>query len=269
MSFVNIRDKTYKVKKNLLNLRNKRITSFDEISGLNNLPFLTQMDLSNNNITEIKGLDNFPNLVHLDLSNNAITDIKGLQNLPNLVFLDLSGNNITQITGLENLKRLRILKLNRNVIREITGLDSLKDLMTLFLEQNQINEITGLENIHKLNAIYLNGNYISDIKGVEHLRNLKRLDIGKVGEIPREQIKEVQKAGVFTKDQRYYESKALRIFIWLLISAIVCDLIISAIIVAGFQWGIQAFWPMFGTLLIPFLIGVPIIYCIAKEEDWR
>ena len=268
MSFVNIRDKTYNVKKNTLNLRNKRITSLDEISGLNNLSYLAQLDLSNNNITEIKGLDNFPNLIHLDLSNNAIIDIKGLQNLPNLVFLDLSGNNITQITGLENLKRLRILKLNRNVIREITGLDSLKDLMTLFLEQNQINEITGLDNIHKLNAIYLKGNYISEIKGVEHLRNLKRLDLGKRGKILREQIREVQKKGVFTKDQRYYESRAFRIFISLLIASIVCDLILSAIIVAGLQWEIQAFGSLFGTLLIPFLIGVPIIYCIVKEEYW-
>lgn len=246
MSFVTVKGKTFKVKKNTLSLRKKRINNIDEIIGLNTLPFLTNIDLSNNNITEIKGFEN----------------------LPNLVFLDLSGNNINQIKGLENLRRLRILKLSRNAIREITGLDSLNDLMTLFLAHNQITEIKGLENLHKLNAIYLNGNYISEVKGVEHLRNLKRLDIGKAGKIPHEQIKKVQKKGVFTKDQRYYETRAFRILIWLLIASFVSDLIVSALIVAAAQWGIQAYWPMFGILLIPFLIGVPIIYCIIKEEYW-
>lgn len=248
MSYVTFREKAYKVKRNSLILRNKGITSIDEIVGLQNLQYL----------------------VHLDLSNNNITEIEGLQNLTNLVHLDLSGNYITEIKGLENLRRLRILKLSRNQITEIKGLDTLKDLLSLFLDNNQISELKGLENIHKLNALYLANNYITDIKGIEHLRNLKRFDIGARARaaIPKEQIQRVQKAGTFTKDQRYFEKRGLLILGIYFTVVAVSDFIITSLIVSGFQMGLQAYWPMFGVLFLVLMIGIPILYCIAKEYSY-
>ena len=264
MSLVNFRGRAYRVKKNILTLRNKGINSIDEIEGLQNIPYLASLDLSNNNIREIKALENLPGLVSLNLSGNGITEIKGLANLSNLSSLDLSRNGITEIKGLDTLKKLRFLNLNINNIAEIKGLDNLPDLMVLNLEKNTIREIKGLENVRKLNALYLTNNFITEVKGIQHLRNLKRFDIGRVPKVPRDQMKQVQRAGIQTKDQRYFEKRTQWQIFGYFIAVIITDLILSASLVAGFQMSADALLPAFGLLFFPCMILVPFLYCFGK-----
>ena len=52
MSLVNFRGRAYRVKKNILTLRNKGINSIDEIEGLQNIPYLASLDLSRFSIFE-------------------------------------------------------------------------------------------------------------------------------------------------------------------------------------------------------------------------
>lgn len=264
MSLVTFRGRAYRVKKNILILRNKGINSIDEIEGLQNLPYLASLDLSNNNIREIKALENLPSLVTLNLSRNGITEIKGLENLSNLNSLDLSINGITEIKGLDTLKKLRFLNLSFNNIAEIKGLYNITELMVLNLEGNTIREIKGLENVHKLNALYLGNNLITKVKGIEHLRNLKRFDIGRVSKVPRDQMKQVQRAGIQTKDQRYFEKRTQWQIIGYFIAVIITDLILSASLVAGFQLSADALLPAFGVWFFPCMILVPFLYCFGK-----
>ena len=242
MSFVTLRDKQYKVKKNTLSLINRGIESIDEIVGLENLP----------------------NLVNLNLSNNNISEINGLENLSNLFDLDLSGNAITEIKGLDNQGKLRFLKLNKNKISEIKGLDSLTDLMVLNLESNLIGEIKGLDNLSKINALYLANNNITEVKNIEHLRNLKRFDLGTTTKISREQVKQVQKAGIHTEDQRYWQKKTMWKIIGFFIAVAIGDLILSVSIVVGAQWDAGAFLPLYGGLFFPCMILGPFLYCAAR-----
>ena len=264
MSLVTFRGRAYRIKKNVLILRNKGINSIDEIEGLQNIPYLASLDLSNNNIREIKALENLPGLVTLNLSGNGITEIKGLENLSNLSSLDLSRNGITEIKGLDALKKLRFLNLNFNNIAEVKGLDNLSELMVLNLEKNTIREIKGLENVRKLNALYLANNFITEVKGIQHLRNLKRFDIGRVSRVPRNQMKQVQRAGIQTKDQHYFEKRIGWQIFGYFIAVIITDLILSASLVAGFQLGADVLLPAFGLWFFPCMILLPFLYCAGK-----
>ena len=71
-----------------------------------------------NRIVEIKGLDNLPNLTVLDLSYNNIKKIENLDKLPKLKKLYLLSNKIKKIENLE-FAELDMLELGSNKIREI------------------------------------------------------------------------------------------------------------------------------------------------------
>ena len=264
IQYVNLRGKSYRIRRNGLVLRNKGINSIDEIEGLNNLPYLATLDLSNNNITEIRGLQNLPNLIQLNLSYNNISEIKGLENLSNLVYLDLSRNNIVEIKGLENLHRLITLNLSYNNIAELKGLDSLSNLLTLNLERNLIREIKGLEHLSRLNAIYLANNYIAEVKGIEHLRNLKRLDLGKRPHLSKQKAQAIKRSGVLLKEQHYHNKKIITYLIAYFIIVLFVDLLISFALVNGFKMGGEAFLPMFGAWFVPSMILAPFCYVFGR-----
>ena len=72
---------------------------------------ITELAFANPHPTTIEnlvGIQNVPNLTVLDLSNNAITDITPLSSLKNLTELLLTGNSITNISALSGLTSLTI-----------------------------------------------------------------------------------------------------------------------------------------------------------------
>ncbi|MGB7895124.1 MAG: leucine-rich repeat domain-containing protein, partial [Microcoleus sp.] len=86
---------------------------------------MTQMDLSDNQITDISFLGSLTNLTTLELSYNKITEISSLGSLTNLTTLNLSYNKITEISFLGSLTNLTTLNLSFNKITEISFLGSL------------------------------------------------------------------------------------------------------------------------------------------------
>lgn len=241
MSFVIIRDKPYKVKKGKLTLKNKGITSISEIKGLENLPALKELNLSNNHISEISGLDHLENLYNLNLSNNEITEIKGLNNLRNLMFL----------------------RLDFNSIQEIKGLDSLKRLMTLYLNGNKINEIEGLDNLNNLNALYLAGNNITEVKGIENLHNLKRFDIGVASKLPKEEVKKLKKINIRTKDEGYFGKRFAKRFMWYCIGVTIASFIIASSICVICELPTTDFLPMFGFFFMILFLFSPLLLALG------
>ena len=242
MDFVTFRDKTYKVKKGTLSLKNKGISSITEIKGLENFSALKQLNLSNNNISEISGLDHMENLYNLDLSNN----------------------NISEIKGLDNLRNLRFLRLSNNVIKEIKGLESQKSLMTLYLNGNKIEEIKGLDNTTNLNALYLAGNNITEVKGIENLHNLKRFDIGATSKLSKEQVQKLKKGGIHTKDQNYFGKRLGKQFMWYCIGITIASIIFSISYTVITEAPPIDFWPAFGTVFVLLFIFSPVLYCVGK-----
>jgi internalin A len=138
---------------------------------------LTELSLSENQISDIKPLSNLTNLTSLSLWKNQISDIKPLSNLTNLTSLSLWKNQISDIKPLSNLTKLTSLNLSENQISDIKPLSNLTKLTSLFLVGNQISDIKPLSNLTNLTSLNLGGNQISDIKPLSNLTNLTYLSL--------------------------------------------------------------------------------------------
>lgn len=174
--------------------------NIDDINGVENFIYLTNLNLENNNIESITPLANLPSLVMLALSGNLITDISSISGLTSLNELWLPFNNISDITPLAALTTLNILYLRSNFIVDITSLTALKNLTELslsfndisaipsfaentslellYLTGNEITDITPLSAFPKLKTLYVNGNLISTISTLSDLKSLETLSLG-------------------------------------------------------------------------------------------
>ena len=94
-------------------------------SELLNMPWLTHLYATSNEITEITNLEKCSKLKVLYLSYNKIESIPSFESLLLLEKLYLDNNSIKRINGLENLKKLQLLDLSGNPIYWVKGLKNL------------------------------------------------------------------------------------------------------------------------------------------------
>ncbi|MEG4069690.1 leucine-rich repeat domain-containing protein [Microcoleus sp. Pol11C2] len=153
-----------------------------DITPLQSLTNLTCLNLRDNQRSDITPLQSLTNLTELGLGDNQISDITPLQSLTNLTELDLGDNQISDITPLQSLTNLTCLNLGDNQISDITPLQSLTNLTKLYLYSNQISDITPLQSLTNLTCLYLYSNQISDITPLQSLTNLIYLNVNFIAE---------------------------------------------------------------------------------------
>lgn len=159
---------------------------------------VTELNLSNSNISDISELKYFVSLKKLYLSKNEIVDVTPLSALKCLSRLELddnkinintisslynnedfnlnlSGNNITDISALRNLTNLSILSLKKNNITNINPIANLTNLKSLDINENQISDISPLANLKKLKILKINKNIIEDLSPLTSLIKLEDL----------------------------------------------------------------------------------------------
>ncbi|EBF5184245.1 leucine-rich repeat domain-containing protein [Listeria monocytogenes] len=158
----------------ILMANNKHVTT---LNGLENLRNLTDLYLSDNQISDLTPLISLRRLRNLDFSNNQISDISSLIGLRNLDMLRLSNNQINDISPLEQLRRLSILDLSNNKLDEVTSLIQLGNLESLYLSNNQIMDVSLLSALEKLEILNLSDNKIVDISFLANLKNLGSLNL--------------------------------------------------------------------------------------------
>ncbi|XP_029346416.1 leucine-rich repeats and immunoglobulin-like domains protein 3 isoform X11 [Acyrthosiphon pisum] len=165
-----------------LNLDNNKIRDIESLANLTQLAILY---LYRNNIMDIKSLAHLTKLETLDLSNNNISELKhgAFANLSKLQSLTLSNNNITEVKNrvFSNLPKLQILDLQNNKISGIEreSFTYLTKLETLILSNNNISEVQNgaFANFSKLQSLDLSYNFIMDIESLSHLTELETLNL--------------------------------------------------------------------------------------------
>lgn len=95
-----------------LDLSGRGISNMGE--GLGYFANLTDLNLSNNNISSIGQLNKLTNLTSLNLSNNKLSSIGSINKLTKLTTLDLSNNSLTELSGLEGMSALNYINLSNN-----------------------------------------------------------------------------------------------------------------------------------------------------------
>ena len=178
-----------------------------DLECLKYLSCITEIDLSNNQLTDVSPLKNIKNIDKLVLANNNV-DVNSLVGIDSVIDLDLSNNHITDITALEKLKyevtssgwfagggdgRDLILNLSNNNISNIEPITKIRSIQKINLANNKITDISILKDfdftfIYKLGeveevyedgdikdfeGIDFSGNYIN----VEDVENKKAIDV--------------------------------------------------------------------------------------------
>ena len=159
---------------------------------------LTDLDLSNNQITDVSPLGGLSSLTTLDLSGNT-----GITNPETLYKLKQGGTTITGVdvpdavafgdTNLEaavkkalrlaehlpilptNMQTLTALTVSRKAITDLTGLQEATGLTRLTLSYNAIVDVSPLQSLVNLEQLYLQNNQITDVLPLAGLTNLTTL----------------------------------------------------------------------------------------------
>lgn len=152
-----------------LNISNNQITGLDSISELAHLQYL---DASNNEITSVAAI-NYPALISLNLNGNYLSDLSGVESLQALTNLDVSDNLITDLTPLTKLQNLQQLWMRNNTPTNIKKLSGLKQLVALDISGCGLASLSVVNDFPALISLSANNNQIASLstfkKQVEEL----------------------------------------------------------------------------------------------------
>lgn len=144
------------------------------LKGIENLKFLSELNLNYCYITDLSPLLSLDKLTGLNLTNCEISDISLLAQMPELMVIRLEGNKIADITALSKITSVFFLDLSRNSITDLSPLKQLGKLSILDLDGNNITDISVLESLSELSLVNLRWN--SQITSFEPL--LKNVGFG-------------------------------------------------------------------------------------------
>ena len=148
-----------------------------DLSPLQTLTNLTELDLRSNQISDLLPLQTLTNLSCLDLNSNRISDLSPLQTLTNLTTLILMSNQISDLSPLRTLANLTTLILNNNQISDLSPLQTLTNLSRLDLNSNRISDLSPLQTLTNLTSLDLDHNQITDLSPLQTLTNLTSIDL--------------------------------------------------------------------------------------------
>ena len=197
--------------KNLKEIKSLSITNYTSISKITNidpvkkLTKLEKLNISDNtkeenyNITDLSPLQNITTLKEIDITNSKISDLTPLKNLINLESLYFYNNEIKSIEPLVNLTNLKRLSLNKNKIKNIEAIRKLTNLTNLELSDNQIEDFTILNEIDTDN-ININ------IRSQEYYIDLGKVNLNETIKVKLpEVIKQLQNPENYIYDSRIKE----------------------------------------------------------------
>eukprot|EP01104_Vermistella_antarctica_P008583 TRINITY_DN2152_c3_g2_i1.p1 TRINITY_DN2152_c3_g2~~TRINITY_DN2152_c3_g2_i1.p1 ORF type:complete len:2315 (-),score=537.97 TRINITY_DN2152_c3_g2_i1:61-7005(-) len=128
-------------------------------------PYLVELNLFNNRLTTLTDANfpELPSLTVLRLSGNQLTDIPSLANMPSLEVLDVSFNCLEQVVdrSISQCSCLRIVRLCHNTITVFEpDLSYLINLETVDLSYNRLSSVVNLGKLHGVKVLRLAHNDI-------------------------------------------------------------------------------------------------------------
>ncbi|KAL9957421.1 hypothetical protein ACROYT_G039054 [Oculina patagonica] len=137
---------------------------------------ITVLDISCNSITDISALNALPALEELDLSNNKISKIPDLGRCKKIQELDISRNQVSDLSGLKSLSNLTVLRVENNQIATMESLGKLRSLQELYLANNKISEVKSFSSqFPSLEILDLSNNVIATVEEMFALSSISTL----------------------------------------------------------------------------------------------
>ena len=159
-----------------LNIQNQEIDSLASLAALTKLVVL---DLSESRfpVNELDVLAGLPSLSSLTLSGCALSTIEGLEGAKNLTYLDLSNNTIRNLDVLPEMTALAEIDLSHNAVTDLSALNTLSNLVKLNVSFNSLTSLEPLGTNVRLNHLDAGNNQISTLSGLQNLLLLNYLDL--------------------------------------------------------------------------------------------
>lgn len=174
-----------------LSLQNDSINDLKELSGIETLSSLQNLDIQAASLTETLDVPNLPALEALHLRKTQLNRLNGLEKLTKLKELEVENINLDSITNLEQLSQLQSLSLRHCKINNLSRLGNLKKLTSLGLDETDINDLTPLSGLSNLGQLSIAGTAVKDLRPIAHLP-IGILDISNTG-ITNEEVKVIFK----------------------------------------------------------------------------
>lgn len=159
-----------------LDLNNQNVTN-ETLKDIIKLSELAELRIWDTKVTDISLLSELPNLTILYLSGDDIEDIRPLAHMTGLNELYLFGTGISDISPLSALSELKIVDLGGNDIVNISPLAYCTNLETLYLHNEVINDLSPLENLPKLRSLSITYSEIGSITPLGYLTDLTYLNL--------------------------------------------------------------------------------------------
>lgn len=148
-----------------------------DLSGIENLENLTDLQLRDNSIENIEPIGKLKWLENLALSNDKAWDVGVLSSLTQLNSLIVSGNNILNLDSLGNMTKLTSLDFDNINIKDLHSLANMKNLTSLGINNTNIENVDFLRNMTNLESLYLSKDNITNIDGLSKLTKLGFLNL--------------------------------------------------------------------------------------------
>lgn len=139
---------------------------------------LSNQSLSNKDIVNLKYMKNLSEII---ISDNNLTDLSVLSGLTQLEKLTFHNNKVRDLSFVKNMTKLKVIGAEYNGIKNISALSKLTKLEEIWLRGNNITNISYLKNCVKVTRLSLSENYISDISALSGMKKLKELHLGSCG----------------------------------------------------------------------------------------
>ena len=146
--------------------------NISDITPLQYLPYLTDLEVNRNQISDLRQLRYLPNLTSLRIGNNPVNDFTPLRYLVNLEEIFMGPSSITDLTPLQTLTNLTVISINSAQISDLSPLQSLMNLTYISMGSNQIDDLSPIQTLTNLTLIDMTHNQIDDLSPLQTLTNL-------------------------------------------------------------------------------------------------
>ena len=151
-------------------------TGIRDLTFLAGAPSLVALQIqANQELTSLAGLEQVPTLNRLFMTNSAVTDLEPLRDHPGLRILLAEGNPLESLGPLATLPELEILHLGSMATTDLTPLAALTRLEGLRLQDVEISDLSALAGLSELESLTIIQTEVADLSALEGLGRLRQL----------------------------------------------------------------------------------------------
>ncbi len=155
-----------------INLTNTQIS---DISALKGLTALTTLYLNRTQVSDISSLRGLTALTRLSLVDTQVSDVSVLRGLTALNYLDLRSTPVSDVSALQGLTTLTMLDLGHTSVSDVSALQGLTSLKGLGLMYTPVSDISALKGLTALETLFLKHTQVSDVSALKGLTALTDL----------------------------------------------------------------------------------------------